>query len=450
MDNLFNRFQPKSVSDQEFLSDFYNILWDRLKFISYMLIFTYPCFIVVDFIFLKKLEHLAFRTGLISIHLICLVISLIFIIIYRCRDNRSKVSIVNTYILLYLLIGAASSLNSQLYTGNMYVYIIILLAAAMVFPAHPRTMFVLYLGIQIIFITGLYLLDRHYYSFILKLINSTGAAAISFTLTLAFYSFQKNDFLNKRKLRKNEESFRSLFNMSPNPLILVRLEDEEIVLMNKQAAEYYHLDGRKLEELDLHFLFPNVQEKQEIIDRLTELQSIKNYVMETPVLKRWVLLHFELVDYLDHPCMLMGITDITDLKQKEAELLHHASIDALTGAFNRRRGLELIREHLQTGPNAKPFILCYIDINNLKIVNDQFGHATGDDLIKTICETIHHQIDDSDVLIRLGGDEFIVLFFQKPLIAVEQVWANLETAFKTINERREKPYHLSASHGWIL
>ncbi|WP_423799739.1 GGDEF domain-containing protein [Neobacillus sp. SAB-20_R2A] len=446
------KLQKNSVPDREFQQSNYDILFERLKLVSYMLIFTYPCFFIVDFFFLQNLNQPAFKWTLKVVHLFGLAISLVFIMLYRHskRHTVSKSFIVNSYISLYLLIGAVSSINSQLNTGNIYAYLIILFAAAIIFPIRPKHMLMMMLGAHLISIAGLSFLGKINYSFVLNLVNSTGAAVIAFTIALTFYRFRKSDFFNKRKLTKNEESFRRLFQRNPNPLILINL-DNEIQLVNQQAIHYYQLEGKELAALDAGFLFGNPAEKQDIMKRLYEENSVKNYVTEqqlAPGQKKWSLLHFELVDYHDETCVLIDTTDITDIKKKEQELMEHASIDVLTGVRNRRSGIELLRHELSAGPTAREFILFFIDINGLKKVNDHLGHAIGDDLIRTCCETIERHIQCDDFLFRLGGDEFIIVFFEKEIANVEQVWMNIEDAFKNINDAGQKPYKISASHGF--
>jgi len=450
--NLLNGNLKNPITAQEFNQYNYEQLFERLKLVSYMLIFTYPCFFIVDFVFFKNLNKPTFKFVLTTVHLSGLLISLIFILYYRGRYKKvSKRFVVNSYILFYLLIGAISSINSQLFTRNIYAYIIIVLGIAAIFPIRPTMLFFQYFGIHIFFLIGVYQIEPNHFLFISILINSTGTVAISFTIALAFYSLRKSDFFNKKKLSRNVESFRRLFHLNPNPLILTNLSNDEIVLMNKQAAAYYHLDTKNREQLDANFLYSNQREKLEIIAQLEKESSIKNYVTQqqiTPELRKWSLLNFELVDYLDHTCILIDTTDITDIKKKEAELFKHASIDMLTGVKNRRCGIELLHELLAEGPLAQEFILCYIDINNLKIVNDQYGHFTGDDLIKICCETINRQLDQKDVLFRLGGDEFVIIFFEKKLEDVKQIWSNIKQSFQDINDTNQKPYKISASHGY--
>ncbi|MEH7505797.1 GGDEF domain-containing protein [Neobacillus drentensis] len=449
--NLFNRKNKNSNPNPEFINSNYAVLFERIKLVSYMLISTYPCFFIVDFFLFNKHSNLTFKFNLSVIHIIGLIISLMFLFIYHFYKKISKGFVVTSYILFYLLIGAASSINSQLFTGNIYSYIIILLGVAVFFPVQPRNLMIQFFGIHIFFITGLYLFEHEHFSFLSKLINSTGTVVISFLIALSFYSFRKNDFSNKMKLRRNEENFRRLFNLNPNPIILTKLHNDEIVLMNKHAIEYYHLQGNDTAQIDGKFLFQTVEEKLDILQRLKEQKSIKNYCVEqqiTPDIRKWVILSLELVDYLDEACILIGVTDITDLKKNEEVLFRHASIDMLTGVLNRRSGMELLSQQLGGGSQSQEFIICYIDINDLKKTNDLFGHSTGDDLIKTCCDTINRYITNIDVLFRLGGDEFIIVFFQKQMKDVEQLVNTIKRGFEEINITHQKAYSISASYGF--
>ncbi|MFD0826911.1 diguanylate cyclase domain-containing protein [Neobacillus sp. M.A.Huq-85] len=448
---LLNRSKVCPCADREREFFYFNddVLFERLKLVSYMLIFTYPAFFIVDFFLLDGLAYPTYKKMLAGVHISGLIISLIFIMIYRYVRNeiRAKKSIIHLYVFFYLLIGAVSSLNSQLLTGNLYAYIIILFGVAVIFPVQPKILLKNFTWVQLLFVIGLFLLEQDRVSFLIKLINSTGAAVISFTIALAFYTFRKNDFLNKRKLSRNEEVFRRLFNLNPNPLFLVNPDNNEILLMNQQAIEYYQLQGKNT---DGSFLFRTPKERDDIFTRLKEQGMIKNIVMEqqiTPNIRKWSMLHFELVDYLDQTCMLIGTTDITDIKKTEEELERHASYDMLTGVRNRRIGIEQLRKQVCGGPESEEFILSFIDINDLKKVNDRLGHAFGDDLIRTCCETLNRHIDHHDVLFRLGGDEFIILFFKKKREDVERIWEDIQRDFQILNEVKQKPFHISVSHG---
>lgn len=287
------------------------------------------------------------------------------------------------------------------------------------------------------------MLEKNHFSFLFKMVNSTGAAVISFTIAYAFYTFRKNNFTNEWKLMKNEESFRRLFHMNPNPLVLFNLTTGNILLLNQQAIEYFHLKNKDMTKLDGWFMLTTPEEKQAIVKKLEEHQCLKNYMVKHK--QQWSMLNFELVNYLGESCVLIGSTDITDLKATEEELYHHASLDPLTGVLNRRRGMEILSQHLMDG--SSEFIVCYIDINNLKVVNDMYGHSAGDDLITTCCETIKLHTKEKDVLFRLGGDEFIILFFERQMDTAQAIWSNIQSELQNMAISGQRPYPISASHG---
>jgi len=90
-----------------------------------------------------------------------------------------------------------------------------------------------------------------------------------------------------------------------------------------------------------------------------------------------------------------------------------ANKDDLTGILNRRGFLEKAQEELSRAKRFKrPFSLAFIDVDNFKTVNDQFGHKAGDELLKMVAVEIRECIRATDQVGRLGGDEFAVLFIE--------------------------------------
>ncbi|HML36836.1 MAG TPA: GGDEF domain-containing protein [Bacillota bacterium] len=86
-------------------------------------------------------------------------------------------------------------------------------------------------------------------------------------------------------------------------------------------------------------------------------------------------------------------------------------MDDLTEVLNRTSGMDFLREQLETCKAANdPLAVCYIDIDDLKVVNDTFGHKAGDQLITTVIDTVKMNIRETDAIARLGGDEFVIIF----------------------------------------
>jgi diguanylate cyclase (GGDEF)-like protein len=97
--------------------------------------------------------------------------------------------------------------------------------------------------------------------------------------------------------------------------------------------------------------------------------------------------------------------DVSEQRRIEAELLLRAGTDMLTGLPNRRRLLETAR-HLMRTP---PFGLLMLDLDHFKAINDRFGHAVGDQALQAAADRCRRVLRDSDIIARVGGEEFAVL-----------------------------------------
>lgn len=92
------------------------------------------------------------------------------------------------------------------------------------------------------------------------------------------------------------------------------------------------------------------------------------------------------------------------------DLVERSSHDMLTGAFNRRSGEELLkRQFFLSVRHQTPFSVCFVDLDFFKRVNDDFGHEEGDGVLRRAAENMQGSIRDTDLLIRWGGEEFILV-----------------------------------------
>jgi diguanylate cyclase (GGDEF)-like protein len=92
------------------------------------------------------------------------------------------------------------------------------------------------------------------------------------------------------------------------------------------------------------------------------------------------------------------------------EVYQMAVLDPLTGLYNRRYGQKRLAEEISRAQRkGEPLTVLLLDIDHLKEVNDKFGHAAGDELIRQFSERVNRAIRGSDIASRVGGDEFLVL-----------------------------------------
>lgn len=104
--------------------------------------------------------------------------------------------------------------------------------------------------------------------------------------------------------------------------------------------------------------------------------------------------------------VIVCATDVTDRCRLRAELEHRAWHDPLTGCFNRAAAVVALERALR---EAEHVALAYVDLDDFKAINDEFGHATGDELLKVAAARLRVVTRASDRLARLGGDEFVVI-----------------------------------------
>jgi diguanylate cyclase (GGDEF)-like protein/PAS domain S-box-containing protein len=111
--------------------------------------------------------------------------------------------------------------------------------------------------------------------------------------------------------------------------------------------------------------------------------------------------------------LIMQFQDISERKELAGRLEYLVDHDFLTGLHNRRYfEQELAQEVERAARYGSPGVVLFIDIDNFKIANDTFGHMAGDDLLKGIAGLLKHRMRHTDILARVGGDEFAVLLPQ--------------------------------------
>lgn len=113
--------------------------------------------------------------------------------------------------------------------------------------------------------------------------------------------------------------------------------------------------------------------------------------------------------------VVLVFRDVTESRQLSRQLSYQARHDDLTGLLNRREFERQLEDAIDTAREEDlTHVLCYMDLDQFKIVNDTCGHGAGDELLKQLADLLRQQVRTSDVLARLGGDEFGLLLLQCP------------------------------------
>lgn len=120
------------------------------------------------------------------------------------------------------------------------------------------------------------------------------------------------------------------------------------------------------------------------------------------------------------------IHDVSEIRGLTRQMSYHAAHDALTGLINRREFERRLEEAMNSAHTEEAVhILCYMDLDRFKAVNDSCGHIAGDNMLREVANLIKEQVRDSDFVARLGGDEFGTLLIGCPLEKAQQIAADI-------------------------
>ncbi|WP_409301458.1 diguanylate cyclase [Pseudomonas sp. KCJK8993] len=127
------------------------------------------------------------------------------------------------------------------------------------------------------------------------------------------------------------------------------------------------------------------------------------------------------------------ISDISDLKRVEEELRALSVTDALTGIYNRRYFQEQLQNEMQRlERSGGEMAVIMLDIDHFKRINDRYGHAVGDQVLRGVCQRISRRLRRTDVFCRLGGEEFMLLCpdtnGRQAQVLAQELWQGLRGA----------------------
>jgi len=166
---------------------------------------------------------------------------------------------------------------------------------------------------------------------------------------------------------------------------------------------------------------------------------------------KWILDRGMIVarDPAGKPARLIGThTDITGRKQAEETIRELSLVDELTGLRNRRGFFVLGESQLSLARRlGRSVVLYFADVDGLKQINDELGHALGDRAITDVAAILRVVFRETDVIARLGGDEFVVLALEAPDVDTDAVVDRIEEQFYQFNNTVQRPYRLAASIG---
>jgi len=255
-------------------------------------------------------------------------------------------------------------------------------------------------------------------------------------------------------MTNEKNKYLTIFESIHEPIFLL---DRENQIENLNHAAALLLTGMNIPGSRYYDESPNNQYLSWLGDKLKEIEtgtdgeSAFDTELETLEGTRWF--HVRLKRMLDVSEKFWGtvvtLGDITKRKQVEEQLRVQLLTDELTGLYNRRGFLAMAEQQAKMARRLKKgLIAVVVDMDGLKTINDRYGHQEGDAAIAETALILKHCFRESDIIGRMGGDEFAVLLVESADIPSEQTIVDrLNTHLRTRNENKGRDYQLAFSTG---
>ena len=222
--------------------------------------------------------------------------------------------------------------------------------------------------------------------------------------------------LMARRLERSERTFRTAMDEAPQGMALADLHDQ-ITRVNPALARILGQDqtdvvGHRLAEFYLRTDPERPTCAQNLLDSgESQVPAHEHQLLAGDPLPRWVSHSVSLIrDQDGTPSFFVHhVVDVTRAKRREEDLGYRASHDLLTRLLNREGLMDRLEDWLPIAEGSGGVALLFADLDGLKAINDEHGHAAGDAAIIEVARRLERSVRRGDVVARISGDEFVVL-----------------------------------------
>nr|WP_321502439.1 sensor domain-containing diguanylate cyclase [uncultured Dethiosulfovibrio sp.] len=237
-------------------------------------------------------------------------------------------------------------------------------------------------------------------------------------MLIVLWAYSLNLMINKRlmlDLDKERVKFASIFEGSPHGIVLTRVSDGAIIdanpgLSTMVGLDYVEIVGKTVLEIGF---WSSPEERAKMIRKIVQDGSVRDMEIKFKHSSgRQVVgaLSIDQVSVNGEGVLLSTIVDVTERKDMERQIAKMALTDPLTGLLNRAAFSDrLDRAMKKASFKGQKLSLMFLDLDRFKPVNDDFGHAIGDVVLRQTTERIINSVGNDGTVGRIGGDEFVVL-----------------------------------------
>jgi diguanylate cyclase (GGDEF)-like protein len=235
---------------------------------------------------------------------------------------------------------------------------------------------------------------------------------------------------DRRAIVESERRYRQMFERNPRPLLVHDEATLRILAVNDRAVELYGYTREELLEMTIDAIDPRIAAGGELRRHRRKGGQLIHVEVAT-----------DAIELDGRPALLLSPTDVSDRVAAERRLRYHADHDALTGLWTRRRLEHELDSLLDHGSECA---LVLFDIDHFKLLNDSFGHARGDAVLRAVAAVLDGQRCRGQHLGRLGGDEFALLLPGTRSVAARVVAKRALLALKQDVHEGDRPVTASA------
>ncbi|MFZ3136839.1 MAG: GGDEF domain-containing protein [Thermodesulfovibrionales bacterium] len=252
-------------------------------------------------------------------------------------------------------------------------------------------------------------------------------------------------------LKNSEEKYRSLVESTEDSIYVID-KNYKYIYMNKKHISKLGLSENQFEGAT-YSDFHSPEETKEFIEKVDKVFETGESIQHKYRSQRDGKYFIRTLSPIKRPDgIIMGLTvvskDITELKNIEEKLYALSHTDELTGMYNRRGFFTLAEQQLKLSRRMKIGIcMLYADVDNLKDINDAFGHKEGDMALIETANILKKTFRESDIIARIGGDEFVVIPVGIHGDYADIIITRLQKSIDIFNEERKHHYKLSMSLG---
>ncbi len=276
------------------------------------------------------------------------------------------------------------------------------------------------------------------------------------TLNISYAELEERVVERTQQLRDNLINLEMLLDNVPVPMVITRPDQSLVIYANLAAADYFGLSIAHMVDSSSVSYFHRPEDfkaLEKILEKEGSLSSHEVALRHRDGHTLWALLSAVPSRYNDIPVMMLAFQDISPVKQREIQLEHLVSTDALTGLATRRHFMQRGTEMLLTAARNKQTLALFIlDLDHFKIINDTYGHPAGDVVLRRVAETCRSSLRPGDLCGRLGGEEFGVILINVNQEAAHRGAERLRRLIGQLFIQLDGDHHVnpSASIGGVL